>query len=306
MTALNRQHTPSFSASTSLTSAASSSSIEFSSQVTTSDCATCIPFHILSNHIYTICPKDGSSEDFWLAFVHSTTPRKATQQERFNPATVSDDDKHGAQSSWDELLKSLSKYQTINKDEIFAQLTATKQELYFSRKTPNSSSDGSTASSFKPPTSPTLWKLLISSSSTDKSIFECYETIITNTIIHTDNWLNTLTYIVNKIANHLEHIKLNQVVIAQWQQHTESDKVKEGKESLFFNSLAHVANTAYHAANVSFTECPLFSPLALPTSPDSSSFSLKILTGLSAYNPECDANPEPFFSNWRTTFILST
>ncbi|KAL6068537.1 ATP binding [Balamuthia mandrillaris] len=78
MTALNRQHTPSFSASTSLTSAASSSSIEFSSQVTTSGCATCIPFHILANHIYAICPKDGSSEDFWLAFVHSTTPCKAT------------------------------------------------------------------------------------------------------------------------------------------------------------------------------------------------------------------------------------
>ncbi|KAL6069185.1 DUSP domain-containing protein [Balamuthia mandrillaris] len=58
--------------------AASSSSIEFSSQVTTSGCATCIPFHILANHIYAICPKDGSSEDFWLAFVHSTTPRKAT------------------------------------------------------------------------------------------------------------------------------------------------------------------------------------------------------------------------------------
>ncbi|KAL6041959.1 ATP binding [Balamuthia mandrillaris] len=78
MTALNQQHTPSFSASTSLTSAASSSSIEFSSQVTTSGCATCIPFHILANHIYAICPKDGSSEDFWLAFVHSTTSRKAT------------------------------------------------------------------------------------------------------------------------------------------------------------------------------------------------------------------------------------
>ncbi|KAL6062260.1 hypothetical protein QOT17_012369 [Balamuthia mandrillaris] len=58
--------------------AASSSSIEFSSQVTTSGCATCVPFHILANHIYAICPKDGSSEDFWLAFDHFTTPRKAT------------------------------------------------------------------------------------------------------------------------------------------------------------------------------------------------------------------------------------
>ncbi|KAL6050319.1 hypothetical protein QOT17_019882 [Balamuthia mandrillaris] len=129
---------------------------------------------------------------------------------------------------------------------------------------------------------------------TDESVFERYKTTITNTIAQADKRLDTLTRIVNKIADRLERIELNQVVIAQRQQHTESDKVKEGEESLFFDSPAHIADTPYRAANVSFTERPLFSPSARPTSPDSPSFSFKIPTGLPAYNPERDGNLEPF------------
>ncbi|KAL6046892.1 hypothetical protein QOT17_021955 [Balamuthia mandrillaris] len=73
-----------------------------------------------------------------------------------------------------------------------------------------------------------------------------------------DKWFDTLTHIMNNIADRLERIELNQVVITQWQPHTELEKVKEGEESLFFDSPSH------------------------------------ILTGLLAYNPECDGDLEPF------------
>ncbi|KAL6040446.1 hypothetical protein QOT17_025395, partial [Balamuthia mandrillaris] len=49
---------------------------------------------------------------------------------------------------------------------------------------------------------------------TDESVFECYKTTIMNSIIHTDSQLDTLTCIMNKIADRLECIKLNQVVMS--------------------------------------------------------------------------------------------
>ncbi|KAL6058159.1 hypothetical protein QOT17_015016 [Balamuthia mandrillaris] len=72
------------------------------------------------------------------------------------------------------------------------------------------------------------------------------------------------------------------------------EKVKEGKESLFFNSPPYVVNTPYHAADTLFIERLLFSPSTQPTSLNSFSFSSKILTDLPAYNPEHDSDPEPF------------
>ncbi|KAL6050318.1 hypothetical protein QOT17_019881 [Balamuthia mandrillaris] len=124
---------------------------------------------------------------------------------------------------------------------------------------------------------------------TDESIFEHYESTITNTIICMDKRFDTLTCLMNNIKDHLEYIELNQVVIAQWQQH--SEKVKEGDESLFFNRPPHIADTPYYTADTPFTEHLLFFLSARPTSLDSPSFSSKIPTGLLAYNPEHDGDP---------------
>ncbi|KAL6058821.1 hypothetical protein QOT17_014618 [Balamuthia mandrillaris] len=93
-------------------------------------------------------------------------------------------------------------------------------------------------------------KLLNSSLSTLTSPSLSTTRIITNTITHVDKQFDTLTRI--------ERIELNQVVIAQRQPHTKPEKVKEGEESLFFNSPPHIP------------------------------------TGLPAYNPEHDGNLEPF------------
>ncbi|KAL6066923.1 hypothetical protein QOT17_009284 [Balamuthia mandrillaris] len=213
-------------------------------------------------------------------------------------------------ASWDKLLKSLYIHQTINEDKIFSQSTATKQDLYSAEQCiqeldhtlqqaeqKDSQYLSKQLNSLKLQTSNISYLVEavdILLKCTDESVFEHYETTITNTIAHADNQLDTLTPIMNKIADRLKRTKLNQVVIAQRQQHTKSDKVKEGEESLFFDSPAHIADTPYHAANVSFTERLLFFPSARPTSPDSSSFEFKILTGLSAYNLERDGDLEPF------------
>ncbi|KAL6070431.1 hypothetical protein QOT17_006960 [Balamuthia mandrillaris] len=75
------------------------------------------------------------------------------------------------------------------------------------------------------------------------------------------------------------------VVLAQRQQHTKPEKVKEGKKSLFFDSTPHVTDTPYCVAGLSFIEHPLL----LQTL-----FSSKIPTGLLAHNPECDGHLESF------------
>ncbi|KAL6047893.1 Chromo domain-containing protein [Balamuthia mandrillaris] len=185
----------------------------------------------------------------------------------------------------DELLESLHNHQTINKDETFAHLTTIKRELYSTEqriqeldhalqqaeqkdsqylfKQLNSLELQTSNISFLVEAVDVLLKC------TNKSVFERYESIITNTITRVDKWFNTLTCLMNNITDHLECIKLNQVVIAQWQQHSEPEKVKEGEESLFFNSPPHVADTPYHAADT-----PFIAPVIFP-------FSMTYLSGLS-------------------------
>ncbi|KAL6044288.1 hypothetical protein QOT17_005377 [Balamuthia mandrillaris] len=174
----------------------------------------------------------------------------------------------------DEPLNSLGKHQPVNEDEIFTQLTATKRELYFAEQYIQKLDHSLQQAEQRDPQylSKQLNSLEHQTSNisylieavdvllkrTNKSVFKHYKTIITNTITHVDKQFNTLTHIVNNIADRLERIKLNQVVITQRQPHTEPKKVKEGEESLFFDSPPHIP------------------------------------TGLLAYNPERDGDPEPF------------
>ncbi|KAL6058455.1 hypothetical protein QOT17_014850 [Balamuthia mandrillaris] len=191
-----------------------------------------------------------------------------------------------------KLLKSLGKHQMVNKNETFAYLMTTKWELYSIEQCIQELDHTLQQAKQKDPQylSKQLDSLKLQTSNTsflveavdvllkhtDKSIFEHYESTITNTITHVDKWFDTLTCLMNNIADHLECIELNQVVKAQQQQYSEPEKVKEGEESLFFNKRL------------------LFSPSAQPTSSDSPLFSSKIPTGLPAYNSEHDGDPEPF------------
>ncbi|KAL6045445.1 hypothetical protein QOT17_022779 [Balamuthia mandrillaris] len=160
----------------------------------------------------------------------------------------------------------------INKDETFTHLTTTKRELYSAEQRIQELDHALQQAEQKDPQylSKRLDSLELQTSNisflveavdvllkhTDESIFERYE--FTNTITHTDKRFNTLTRLVNNITDRLECIKLNQVVIAQQQQHSEPEKVKEGEESLFFDSPPHIP------------------------------------AGLPVYNPEHDGDPEPF------------
>ncbi|KAL6071853.1 hypothetical protein QOT17_006025 [Balamuthia mandrillaris] len=147
----------------------------------------------------------------------------------------------------------------VNEDQTFARLTATKWELYSAEhhiqeldhayqpvEQKNLQYLSKLLDCLEPQTfyiSYLIEAVNVLLEHTNKSIFKYYETTIMDTLIH----------IVNKVLDCLECIELNQVVKAQWQQHTEPEKVKEGKESLFFDSPPHV-HTPYHAADTSFTE----------------------------------------------------
>ncbi|KAL6042080.1 hypothetical protein QOT17_024616 [Balamuthia mandrillaris] len=131
----------------------------------------------------------------------------------------------------DELLESLGKHQPVNEDEIFAQLTATKRELYSAEQYIQKLEHALQQAEQRDPQylSKRLDSLEHQTSNisylvevvdvllkrTDKSVFERYETIVTNTITHVDKRFDTLTRIVNNIADRLERIELNQVVITQ-------------------------------------------------------------------------------------------
>ncbi|KAL6052041.1 hypothetical protein QOT17_018828 [Balamuthia mandrillaris] len=119
--------------------------------------------------------------------------------------------------TWDELLESLGKHQLVNKDEIFAQLMATKRELYFAEqciqkldhalqqaeqrdsqylsKWLNSLEHQTSNISYLVEVVDVLFKR------TNKSVFKCYKTIVINTITHVDKQFDTLTHIINNIAD---------------------------------------------------------------------------------------------------------
>ncbi|KAL6062761.1 hypothetical protein QOT17_012037 [Balamuthia mandrillaris] len=262
-----------------------------------------------------------------------------------NPITMSNDDKRSAQllddlfpaelrsliekeqasiehlkATRDKLLEPLGKHQTTNEEELFTQLTATKQELYSAEQHIQELDHTLQQAEWKDPLylSKRLDSLEHQTSNifylvevvdvllkrTDGSVFERFESTVTNTVIRADKRLDTLTQTLNKVLDRLECIELNQVVIAQRQrphspdghhpvQHTEPDKVKEDEESLFYVSPYQVTDTPYRAVDTPYTEHPLFSSSTRPTSTDSPSFSSKIPTGLPAYNPERDGDPEP-------------
>ncbi|KAL6057288.1 hypothetical protein QOT17_015610 [Balamuthia mandrillaris] len=174
---------------------------------------------------------------------------------------MSDNNKHGTQH-WDnlspaELCLLIEKEQAsirtpqVNEDETFNHLTATKQELYSAEQHIQELDHTLQQAEQKDPQY--LSKQLNSLKLQTSNI---------SFLVKADDF-DTLTCLMNNIADRLEHIKLN-----QW--------------------------TPYHAADTPFAKHPLFSPSAQPTSLDSPSFSSKILTSLLAYNPEGNNDLEPF------------